>query len=275
MLNLQKLMIEPFVLEVEKAYRQTYGLQYPEYGNILAWSCRFALENISNCDALYHNVEHTIMVTLVGQEILKGKHLIEGGITPEEWLHFIIALLCHDIGYIRGICKNDKKGVYDAGDGKTMVKIPPTGTDAALAAYHVDRGKLFVAERFSHKPIDADLLASYIEMTRFPIPKDDLHTDNCGYPGLVRAADLIGQLGDPNYLRKLPALFYEFEETGENAKIGYKNPADLRKGYAKFFWDTVNPYIQEALKFLQITQEGKQWISNLHSHVFAVEHNRW
>lgn len=29
-----------------------------------------ALENIANSDAFYHNVEHTILVTLVGQEIL-------------------------------------------------------------------------------------------------------------------------------------------------------------------------------------------------------------
>ena len=28
-----------------------------------------ALENIANSDALYHNVEHTILVTIVGQEI--------------------------------------------------------------------------------------------------------------------------------------------------------------------------------------------------------------
>jgi hypothetical protein len=29
-----------------------------------------ALENIANSDPLYHNVEDTILVTLVGQEIL-------------------------------------------------------------------------------------------------------------------------------------------------------------------------------------------------------------
>jgi len=29
---------------------------------------------------------------------------------------------------------------------------------------------------------------------------------------------------------------------------------------------------EEALEYLRITQEGKQWIANLHSHVFDVEH---
>ena len=49
-----------------------------------------ALENIANSDALYHNVEHTILVTLVGQEILRGKHIREGGIACEDWLHYLI-----------------------------------------------------------------------------------------------------------------------------------------------------------------------------------------
>ncbi|HBB33823.1 MAG TPA: metal-dependent phosphohydrolase, partial [Cyanobacteria bacterium UBA9273] len=55
-------------------------------------------------DALYHNVEHTILVTLVGQEILRGKHIRDGGVSCEDWLHFIISLLCHDIGYVKGVC---------------------------------------------------------------------------------------------------------------------------------------------------------------------------
>ena len=49
------------------------------------------------------------MVTLVGQEILRGKHVSVGGISPRDWLHFIISLLCHDIGYVRGICQGDEK----------------------------------------------------------------------------------------------------------------------------------------------------------------------
>lgn len=276
MLNLQKLLIEPLANEVKEAYHQTYGMLEPEYASILVWTSQLALENIANTDALYHNLEHTIMVTLAGQEILKGKHLCDGGITPSDWLHFIIALLCHDIGYVKGICKKDRDGVYDTGvDGKT-VTIPPDGTDAALTPYHVDRGKLFVIERFTgnlFKDINAPRIAAFIEMTRFPIPDDDFYKDTKNFHGLVRAADLIGQLGDPNYLRKIPALFYEFQETGTNEKMGYKSPSDLRNGYAKFFWNTVNPYIQDALRYLRVTQEGKQWITNLHSHIFTVEHH--
>lgn len=275
MLNLQKLLVDGFVEEIKVSYVRTYGFLEPDNLSILEWASHLALEIIANCDALYHNIEHTIMITLVGQEILKGKHLSEGGVTPKDWLHFTIALLCHDIGFVRGICRNDRNNLFDSGvDGK-LITLPPGATDASLNPYHVDRGKLFIRERFGGKllfDMDMELIINCIEMTRFPIPPDDFYKDTSGYPGLTRAADLIGQLGDPNYLRKIPALFYEFEETGINKKMNYKNPDDVRRNYAGFYWNVVYPYIQDALKYLRVTQEGKQWISNLHSQVFAVEH---
>ena len=64
MLNLRKLTIDYFVEQLKSAYRRTYGDMEPSYGNIIAWSGRLALENIANSDALYHNVEHTILVTV-------------------------------------------------------------------------------------------------------------------------------------------------------------------------------------------------------------------
>jgi hypothetical protein len=275
MMNLQSILIDHFVRELETAYHRTYGLLRPEFGNVLVWCGHQALENIANSDALYHNMEHTMMVTLVGQEIIRGKHLIEGGVTQDDWLHYMLALLFHDIGYVRGVCRLDEIGRYATGEGDQTVSIPPDGTDAALTPYHVSRSKLFVRERFSGTSladVDADRVASYIEMTRFPVPEDEAYLDISGYPGLTRAADFIGQLADPGHLRKIPALFYEFEETGANRETGYRNPGDMRRKYARFFWNIVNPYIEPAIRYLQVTQEGKQWISSLHAHIFSVEH---
>jgi hypothetical protein len=73
-------------------------------------------------------------------------------------------------------------------------------------------------------------LRRIIEHTRFPFPEDEQHSSTGDYPGLVRAADLIGQVADVNYLRKIPALFAEFRETGVNEKLGFRNPEDLRTG---------------------------------------------
>ncbi|TAF53218.1 MAG: metal-dependent phosphohydrolase, partial [Oscillatoriales cyanobacterium] len=77
---------------------------------------------------------------------------------------------------------------------------------------------------------------------------------------------------DPNYLRKISALFYEFEEVGTNKILGYKSPGDLRQNYAKFYWNGVFPYIPAALNYLELTQGGKQIIANLYANVFQVEH---
>ncbi len=274
MLNLNKLKIERVMSELKNMYSRNYGLMEPEFGNILAWSGNLALEIISNSDALYHNVDHTIMVTMVGQEIIRGKHLKEGGVAPNDWLNFVLALLCHDIGYVKGICKNDKIDTVCDGKGNS-IKIDPNGTDAQLSEYHVDRGKTFIMERFAERPlIDAEAVSSFIEMTRFPCPDDEEHRPTSTLAGLTRAADFIGQLGDPNHLNKTAALYYEFVETGAAEKYGYNSPGDIRKKYAEFFWNNVEPYIRDAVKYLEVTQEGKQWVASLHSHVFDIEHYR-
>lgn len=277
MLNLQQLAIETLVSELERAYRQNYGELSPLVRETAVWCGQLALENIANSDALFHNVDHTVMVTLVGQAILKGKHLLEGGVTPSDWLHFVMALLCHDIGYVKGVCRGDSGNMIATGIGDERVAVPPDSTDAALAPYHVDRSKLFIRERFEQPlfiEIDVNIIVEYIEMTRFPIPPGEYYHDTGGYGGLVRAADFVGQLGDPSYLRKLPALFYELEEVDGENKVGYESLEDMRDNYARFYWDVVSPYIQDALRYLRVTQDGKQWIANLHSHVFDVEHRK-
>jgi hypothetical protein len=274
MFDTTQLLIDHFVQQIRQGYERTYGGWNSQFADIIGWAGGMALENIANSDALYHNVEHTILVTLVGQEILRGKHIREGGISCEDWMHGIISLLCHDIGYVKGVCRQDRvsDNLYATGvDGK-MVSLPPGATDASLTPHHVDRGKLFIEERFGgHVLIDADIIKLNIELTRFPVPKDEDHQDRVNCPGLVRAADLIGQLSDPRYLKKISALFYEFEETGVNQALNYNHPGDLRQNYSKFYWNGVYPYITEALRYLELTLEGKQIIANLYANVFVVE----
>jgi len=70
----------------------------------------------------------------------------------------------------------------------------------------------------------------------------------------VRAADLIGQLADINYLRKQTALYDEFRETGTSDTLGYSSVADLRANYPDFFWKTVRPYMGDALRAPALTE---------------------
>lgn len=269
---------QAFLDRISEAYRVAYGnlagheYEY-EYDNIVRASANLALETINRSDAFYHDVEHTIMVTLVGQEIFRGKLLSEGTLSPRDWAHFTIALLCHDIGYVRGICPGDDGdlAVID-GDGNT-VQIPAGATDAFLTPYHVERGKMFVRSRFrNHPKIDADLIAATIENTRFPVPEESDAASVVDWAVLVQAADLLGQMADPDYPRKLPALFYEFEETGANNKMGNDSPESLRETYPEFYWNMVRRHIEPGINYLKLTQEGRDWLSGLHSHVFYQEH---
>ena len=274
MFNPTKIIIDAFIEKLNEDYFQVYGMLEPEYPHIISFVARLALEKIANSDAPYHDLHHTILVTEVGQEILRGKHIHTGGVSPNDWLNFTISLLCHDIGYVRGICVQDKANEYQIDEQGNTTQIARGATDASLTPYHVDRSKLFIKQRFAHvNHINIESVQSYIEYTRFPVPDSDNYDKNGDYPGLLRAADLIGQMADVNYPKKIGLLFQEFVETGTAKILSYESAADLKDSYPGFYWQQVNPVIQEAVLFLRETQEGKQWLSNLYANVFAEEHH--
>jgi len=117
-------------------------------------------------------------------------------------------------------------------------------------------------------PLDKDRIARAIEGTRFP-PLAGQQFDE--EQSIVRAADLIGQLGDPNYIRKANALYHEFEEVGINRQLGYDSPADIVHRYPQFYWNSVAPHIQTEIRYLNMTSTGRQWIANLYANVFRAE----
>jgi hypothetical protein len=158
---------------------------------LIPLAARLALECIGNSDALYHNVEHTMLVTLAGYDIMRGRALLIPT-NASDFAHVVFACLFHDIGYVRGILKGDGADGYvaDGKGGKT--RLPRGASDAALMPYHVDRSKLFVMDRLAnHKHVDAGRIARAIEFTRFPPVETDNQDKEEGL--LVRAADLIGQ----------------------------------------------------------------------------------
>jgi hypothetical protein len=276
MLDTSALVLEAVTRRLVGRYRRVYGRGGPDQAGTIATAARLALERVGFSDALYHGLEHTAMVALLGTEILRGREIAER-VTPDDWLHMTVALLCHDVGYVRGACRGDTatEVVVDANGEK---REPPRGaSDAWLAPFHVDRGKIFVRERAEvlGPAVDPERVAAAIELTRFPVPAEEGHGETDSEGGLVRAADLIGQLADPNYLRRQTALYHELAETGMAARLGLGSPADLSESYVAFFWKQVEPYIGDGLRYLALTQEGRQWTANLYAQLFAVEHRRW
>lgn len=247
------------------------GLPQNGLAELISSVAGVALDYIGNSDALYHNLEHTMLVTFVGYDIMRGRALITPTL-PSDYAHFMAACLFHDIGYVRGILKGDGADGYVINENGGKTKLPRGSSDAALSHYHVDRSKLFVMDRIAAiDGLDAGRICRAIEFTRFPIragePDDHINEEGC----LMRAADLIGQLGDPHYFRKANALYHEFEEVGLNKQLGYACPADLVELFPQFYWKCISPHIQTAIQYLNVTSSGRQWIANLYSNIFRAE----
>ena len=90
---------------------------------------------------------------------------------------------------------------------------------------------------------------------------------------LRRDTETIGE-------RKRATFSMKVNRTFDSERLGCRSPRAIasatrplrRAGYPKFFWTMVEPYIDDALRNLRMTQEGQQCIANLYAHVFAEEH---
>ncbi len=270
MITVPELVVDALENFLRTYMRQRFGTQTP-FTELLPSAARIALECIGNSDALYHNVEHTLLVTLAGHDILRGRAL-NRHMPAEDYAHIMLACLTHDIGYVRGLFEKDDDDGYVIDAAGNKVTLPRGSSDASLVRHHVDRSKLYVMERMAASPLlDGDRIARAIEATRLPTGLADEGQVHDEEAAIVRAADLIGQLGDPNYIRKANALYYEFEEAGINRQLGYESPSDLVEKYPQFYWNSVAPHIQTAIRYLNATSSGRQWIANLYGNVFRAE----
>jgi hypothetical protein len=248
--------------------RQRFGPSQTNLVDMVPAAARIALECIGNSDALYHNIEHTLLVTLAGHDILRGRSLY-GPLTADDYAHVIIACLTHDIGYVRGVFKDDDEDGFVVNASGSKLTLPRGSSDAALMPHHVDRSKLYVMKRIEDIPLlNKQRIADAIEGTRFPPLEGQEFGEEAS---IVRAADLIGQLGDPNYIRKANALYHEFEEVGMNRQLGYDSPADIVNRYPQFYFNCVAPHIQTEIRYLNMTSSGRQWIASLYGNVFRAE----
>ena len=268
MFNPNPVVVEAFAAHCTNAFQEAFAnsCAQPREDHLTALqeAVTTALELIARCDCPYHNVEHTILVTDAGLAILKGRMALEGPISPEDWLHAVIAMLFHDVGYLRDLLPEDRPDSCLVDHDGARVSPPAGATDAWMMQYHVTRGDLFVHHHYANHPlINADRVAAYIEMTRFPVPNRLPYQQLDTMGAMVRAADLIGQMGDPNYVAKLSSLFVEFKENGEADRLGFSSVAELRADSEAFFNQQIAPYLPEALKLLRATDEGQAWVASL------------
>src|SRR5499433_4351584 len=103
--------------------QRRYGRAETRLVELVPSIARIALECIGNSDALYHNVEHTMLVTMAGHDILRGRAL-HTHMPPDDYAHLIIACLTHDIGYVRGILLDDDDEGFVVNSAGKKVRVP-------------------------------------------------------------------------------------------------------------------------------------------------------
>ena len=77
MLDATAILVEHWVEHLATGYRRTYGQLPPDLSHPLTVVARLAIERLSSSDALYHDTRHTLLVTAVGQAILRGGLMVE------------------------------------------------------------------------------------------------------------------------------------------------------------------------------------------------------
>ncbi len=156
------------------------------------------------CDLRYHNFQHTLRATLCFIDIAQGRlrDRAEPTFTPRDFELGFAAIMLHDSGYLK-------------------LRSDTGGTGAKYTFSHVLRSCAIAASVLPQlgvtlEELDNTLVAirctgtnSRIDRLHFKDPVQRI--TGC----MVATADYLGQMADPGYNEKLPALFAEFEEAYE------------------------------------------------------------
>jgi hypothetical protein len=83
MITLPQLAAEALGSFLAADMKGRFGSSHARLAEIIPFVARLTLECIGNSDALFHNVEHTMLTTLAGHDIFKGRALLTAS-TPVD-----------------------------------------------------------------------------------------------------------------------------------------------------------------------------------------------
>ena len=153
-----------------KDFREIFGSTQSDEAERLGALARTTIECIARSDALYHTYEHTMLVRSWAETFCADGRWRTGSsrkITSTSSSPASCTTLASSAACLSGDTKTEF--VIDQ-KGRT-VTLPRGASDASLAAYHVDRSKLFVYERLGKSStIDAARVAAAIELPASPGP---------------------------------------------------------------------------------------------------------
>lgn len=191
-----------------------------------------------HADTPYHNLEHTLQVTLCFARI--AARMIRAAEEPfsrQIVIHGLWAALLHDCGYLKRV--NDPK----EGTGARFTHIHERRSCHGAEIILRDRGWDSQHIRSVQRMIATTGSCSLVDAIPFDSAEERRMAQALG------TADLLAQLGDPRYPEKLPLLFEEFLEAADAFGIPsderpYTSLEDLLQTTPEFWKDTVLPRLE-------------------------------
>jgi len=183
-------IIERGVRDAARLYRG----QYPGY---------------APCDTSYHNLQHTLDVTLAMARIMAGYQVMQRGpaLTPDLFRFGILAALFHDAGYIR----RQRDAVHANGAEYTRI--------------HVSRGGRFLREYLPRLGLErfVDAAAPTLHFTGYEKSVRRIRVPDPIFRligNMLGSADIIAQMSDRCYLEKChDRLYPEFVLGGIDRRV--------------------------------------------------------
>ena len=160
------------------------------------------------CDTLYHDLRHTLDMTLALARLVDGHDRVAVGkdlLGPRRAMLGVLIALLHDSGYL----KRNSESAVDNG--------------AVFTKVHVSRSADFITQYLPRVGFgdEAALAARLVHFTGYEMDVDDIQVDDSRdrlVGCMVGAADLIGQMSDRMYLEKVHRFLYEEFVWGQIAR---------------------------------------------------------
>ena len=183
-------------------------------------------------DTVYHDLEHTLQATLCWVRLMANRHRlkVEPMMTQKDFQIGFVGILMHDVGYL-------KEEDDDEGTGAKFTFVHERRSCEFADMYLEEQGwpkrSIFAVQHL----ISCTGPRSLIDAIPFYNKLEKIM-------GMaVCTADYLGQMSDPNYIQKLPALFLEFEESDDYRDIAkedriFKSCDELLRG-TPFFWTNI------------------------------------
>ncbi len=256
------------VAAVRDAVRDLFMESYPGADFDVLWLAFHDFErlftgnyqNYTGCDTVYHDIQHTLDMTLAMARLLCGyecSYEQEDRLGHERAVMGLIAALFHDAGYIR---RADEAG---------------TANGAEFTPWHVSRSAKFLSEYFPGIGMGnmASVAMEIVHFTGYELNLDEIELENpkdsvVGH--LLGTADLLAQMADRCYLEKCrDRLYSEFvlagiatEPASENdTSIRYQSGEDLLKQTPTFYQESALTRLESsfnrAYRYIEALYEGQ------------------